>query len=184
MEKNKSQKLNFLNKQSPVLAFLIKAALFYSGWFIIYYLIIEPKTQIDEFFITHIIRVSDIILGLFKYETFTETNDRTFQLIGIVGGKGNPGVWVGTACNALTLFALFSIFIISFPGKWKNKFWFVPLGVLIIHCLNIIRVCALAMIAFYNYNLLNFNHTYTFTIIVYGLIFLLWIWWVKKFSHI
>ncbi|MFN6038909.1 MAG: hypothetical protein ACK452_10620, partial [Bacteroidota bacterium] len=128
---------------------------------------IEPKTNLDENFITHIIKLSEKTLNFLNYKTFCETEDRTFQLIGIVGGVNNPGVWVGTGCNALTLFALFSIFIISFPGKLKNKIWFIPLGILIIHFLNIIRVTCLAIIAFKNYSLLNFNHTYTFTIIVY-----------------
>ena len=183
MESKKGGQVNILSKQSPLLVFFIRAILLYTTWFTFYYLYIEPKTTIDENFITHIIHFSDLILNTLKFKTFVETGDRTFQLIGIVGGNSNPGVWVGTGCNAITLFALFSIFIISFPGKIKNKLWFIPLGLIVIHLVNVIRVCALAVIAYYNYNLLNFNHTYTFTILVYSIIFVLWVWWVKKYSR-
>jgi exosortase family protein XrtF len=169
-------------KQNFLLTFFTKAIILYSSWFIFYYVFLEPKTTLDENFITHIIKCSEFILKVLNFKTFIETEDRAFQLIGIVGGDSNPGVWVGTGCNAITLFALFSIFIISFPGKIKNKIWFIPLGLFVIHIANIIRVCSLAIIAYYNYNLLNFNHTYTFTILVYSVIFLLWVWWVKKFS--
>ena len=43
-------------------------------------------------------------------------------------------------------------------------------------------VTALAIIVSYDYELLNFNHDYTFYVIVYGCVFLLWFWWVKKFA--
>jgi exosortase family protein XrtF len=169
-------------RSNKILLFFLKGGLLYLGWIVIYYLLIGPYTSIDENFITHIINAAAKVLRLFGYQTFQETEDRTFQLLGIVGGNNNPGVWIGNACNAITLFALFSIFIVAFPGSTKKKLWFIPMGILIIHTLNILRVCALAMIAYYNYNLLDFNHTYTFTILVYACIFALWFWWVSKFS--
>jgi exosortase/archaeosortase family protein len=48
--------------------------------------------------------------------------------------------------------------------------------------LNVLRVVALAIIAKYCPQYLNFNHTYTFTFVIYSFIFLLWIIWVNKFS--
>ena len=160
----------------------LKGGLFYISWIILYYYLLEPKTLLDERIITHIVHVSAWLLKCFGYSTFEETRDTTFQLVGIVGGSNNPGVWIGTACNAVSLFALFTIFIIAMPGSWKNKMWFIPMGLLIIHLANILRVTLLAIIAYVNVNYLNFNHTYTFTILTYSIIFILWIWWVNKFS--
>jgi len=45
-----------------------------------------------------------------------------------------------------------------------------------------LRVAALCLIARADYDLLNFNHDYTFYVIVYGWVFLLWYVWVKRFG--
>jgi exosortase family protein XrtF len=169
-------------KQNIVLYFFLKAAILYSSWIGLYYYFLEPQTLLDERVISHIVHVSAFLLRAVGYSTFEETRDTTFQLVGIVGGINNPGVWIGTACNAISLFALFSIFIFSFPGSWKHKIWFIPMGLMIIHIANVLRVSLLAIIAFKNVKYLNFNHTYTFTILIYSIIFILWMWWINKFS--
>jgi len=38
----------------------------------------------------------------------------------------------------------------------------------------------LAIINYVAPQYVEFNHTYTFTLFVYGIIFLLWMWWVKS----
>ena len=91
---------------------------------------------------------------------------------------------IGRGCNGLVLYALFTGFIISFPGKILSKFTFIPFGILIIYLTNIIRICLLTYIRL-NYSFsFDFNHKYTFTFIVYGIIFLLWRYWVSNFSDI
>jgi exosortase family protein XrtF len=107
--------------------------------------------------------------------------DRDLQVIGI---DGSNGVWVGSNCNAITLFALFAVFIISYPGNQKHKWWYLVLGMITIHLLNILRVAALAIIARNSPLSLDFNHTYTFTFLIYGYIFLLWMIWVSRFARI
>jgi exosortase/archaeosortase family protein len=82
------------------------------------------------------------------------------------------------------LFALFAGFVVAFPGKIKNKLWFIPLGILIIHLTNIIRILALAIIAYKSPNYLEFNHNYTFTVSVYIIVFALWMIWTLYFSEI
>ena len=68
-------------------------------------------------------------------------------------------------------------------GRLKDKLWFVPLGFLGILVLNIIRIIALSMIYYHKPQYLDFNHKYTFVIIVYGAIFGLWVLWVNKFAN-
>jgi exosortase/archaeosortase family protein len=60
--------------------------------------------------------------------------------------------------------------------------WFVPLGALSVFYLNVLRIVGLAVIMKINESWLAFNHDYTFTILVYLYVFLLWMLWVKKFS--
>ncbi len=115
------------------------------------------------------------------YKTFASRDVNDMQVFGI---DGSNGVWIGGPCNGITLMFLFAIFVIAYPGGIKNKLWFVPLGILIVHTINIIRILALVFIAKYDYRYLDFNHTYTFTFLAYSVVFGLWMLWVNKFSNI
>ncbi len=167
-------------KQNRFLKFLFLSSLTYTILYFFYEFVIKKYTNLDQAFIRVIINWSDALLHLLGYKTFKVLGDTEFQSVGI---DGSEGVWVGAACNAVTLFFLFAVFILAYPGHQKSKLWYVPLGIFTIHVINILRVMALALIAFYHPNWLDFNHTYTFTFLVYGLIFLLWIIWVNKFAN-
>ncbi len=91
-------------------------------------------------------------------------------------------LWIGDPCNGISLFAVFSIFLLAYPGPWKHKAWFLPLGLLSIHVLNMLRIVVLCIVVTVDYELLNFNHDYTFYIIVYGWVFGLWYLWVKRYA--
>lgn len=159
--------------------FLLVSSAVYLLLYLVYEFVIKKYTFLDQIFIRIIINSAEPLLDWFGYKTFKVLGNNEFQVIGI---DGSNGVWVGAACNAVTLFFLFAVFIIAYPGHQKSKLWYVPLGILTIHILNILRVAALALIAFYKPNFLEFNHTYTFTFIIYGYIFALWIIWTNKFS--
>ncbi|WP_317899494.1 exosortase X [Aurantibacillus circumpalustris] len=159
--------------------FIVGSGSLYLCLYLIYQFIVKKYTLYDQKFIGSIIEAADWLLNSFGYITFKILQDHDMQVIGI---DGSNGVWVGSNCNAITLFALFSVFIITYPGHQKNKFWFIPAGIIAIHLLNIIRVVALALIANYYPKYLDFNHTYTFTFLVYAFIFYLWIIWVNTFS--
>jgi exosortase family protein XrtF len=98
------------------------------------------------------------------------------------GIDGSHGVWVGDPCNGLTLFALFTGFVLAFPGPVVRKLWFIPVGIITIHILNVLRVTCLAIIQYYTPQYLEFNHTYTFTILVYSYVFVLWYVWAARLS--
>ncbi|MGZ3900805.1 MAG: exosortase X [Bacteroidia bacterium] len=160
--------------------FIVLAAVLYILFYGIHTFVIKKYTYYDQEFIGLIIKSAGNILHLLGYKTFMVLQDRDFQVVGI---DGSNGVWVGSNCNAITLFSLFSVFIIAYPGNQRDKFWYIPLGIILIHVLNILRVVALALIANYAPEYLDFNHTYTFTFLVYSIIFLSWIVWVNKFSN-
>lgn len=168
-------------KQNRFLKFLLISSFVYIALYFLYEFAIKKYTFIDQAFIRIIINSSDVILHAFNYKTFKVLSDNDFQVLGI---DGSNGVWVGAACNASTLFFLFSVYVLAYPGHQKSKIWFVPIGVLSIHILNIIRVTALALISFYKPALLDFNHTYTFTFLVYGYIFFLWMLWSNKYANL
>jgi exosortase family protein XrtF len=169
-----------LIKQNAFVRFILLAGSLYLVLYLIYQFIIREYTLYDQKFIGGIIITAEWIANFFGYETFKQLQRIDMQVVGIDGGTG---VWVGSNCNAITLFSLFAVFIIAYPGHQKSKLWYIPLGILAIHILNILRVFALMLINFYKPEYLDFNHTYTFTFIIYAFIFYLWMLWVNKFSN-
>ncbi len=154
--------------------FILKGFILYLLWFLLYDNWLLKDGFLDHFLINHLVSSTAFVLDLFGYITF--------QYADAVGIDGTHGVLIGAPCNGLDLFALFTGFILVFPGKWKDKIIYIPIGILVIHFLNIMRLVGLAIIVLYYPESLDFNHKYTFTIIIYALIFLMWIFWVKKFS--
>jgi len=166
-------------QQNRFLKFLVTSSLIYFSLYLIYEFVIKKYTHLDQDFIGFIINSADVVLHLLGYNTFKNLSDNDFQVIGI---DASLGVWIGANCNAISLFFLFAVFVFAYPGHQKSKWWFIPLGIISIHFLNVLRVAALALIQRYSPEALDFNHTYTFTFIVYCYIFFLWIIWVNKFS--
>jgi exosortase family protein XrtF len=167
-------------KENKGVFFLVKALLLYVLWAISYRLFLHEKSPIDFFLIDNITSATANILQIFGYQMMTLPAD--VDTLGVVGIDGSHGVLIGYPCNGLELFALFAGFVVAYPGNIKTKLWFIPLGLLSIHLLNIIRVIGLALLAYHAPEKLEFNHTYTFTFIVYSFVFVLWIIWALKLS--
>ncbi|MGC4040377.1 MAG: exosortase family protein XrtF [Flavobacterium sp.] len=85
-------------------------------------------------------------------------------------------------CNAISVMILFVSFVIAFTGKFKNTLFFILAGILLVHVLNIARI-ALLCVALYAFpqgeHLL---HGVVFPLVIYGVVFLLWVIWVNKYS--
>jgi len=159
-----------------IIFFLLKALVLYLIWFFIYDLWLLKVGILDNMIVDNLVYLSVNLLEAFDYILYVD-----YQRVGIYGAAMN--VKVGSGCNGLELFALFAGFILIFEGNWKHKIWFIPLGIIVIHLLNVGRVLALIFSGNVSVSLLNFNHKYTFTIIMYIITFIGWMVWVKYFSN-
>jgi exosortase family protein XrtF len=166
--------------QNPLFKFLFIAGFLLLSWNFLYDLYLKPNTQIDRYVIDNLISVSGFVLTSVGYELMP--TPPAAQQIRTIGIDGSSGVWIGDPCNGIILFALFLVFMIAYPGPWKKKLWYIPLGLVIIHLVNIIRIIALTIIVTIDINWLEFNHNYTFYIFVYGAVFALWYYWAFKLS--
>ena len=82
-------------------------------------------------------------------------------------------------CNAISIVILFIAFIISFAQNFKKTALFILAGSALIYGVNILRIAILA-IALYKYpENQDFLHQIVFPAIIYGMVFLLWMLWVK-----
>lgn len=159
----------------PIVKFLVIGFVLYLSWLFLYEWWIHPNGWADSVVINNTISVSTFILEFLGYKVEYNGNR-------IFGIKGTPGLFIGDSCNGISLFALYSIFLIAFPGKVVSKLVFIPAGILVIHFLNILRIVTLSIILTYSYEWTEFNHTYTFTILIYSFIFVTWLYWINNYS--
>ena len=83
-------------------------------------------------------------------------------------------------CNAVSVIILFVAFVVSFSEKFKKTALFIFAGIALTYAVNILRV-ALLTIALYHYpEHTDFLHQIVFPAIIYGMVFLLWLFWVKN----
>jgi exosortase family protein XrtF len=163
-----------------------KAVIFVASMLGIYLLLqftydygISPNTSVDSKLIGLIISQAESILQFSGYELLIPDP----QYGAHMGIEGTSGVVIGNPCDGLSLFILFTSFLIVFSGKWWFKILYILLGIGLIHLLNVLRVVALALIVKYSPESLDFHHSYTFTLFIYGIIFLAWMLRIKVYSR-
>ena len=87
-------------------------------------------------------------------------------------------------CNSISVIILFISFVIAFAGKFKSTFLYILTGTVLIYTVNLLRIVILS-IGLYNYPWRReILHTVIFPLIIYGMVFLLWMFWVNRFSKI
>ena len=172
--------LSFIKKNRNILQFIIVGGGLYVLWTLFYNIYVKVYTDWDYHLNDNIANVSIWLFDVLGVDASKEI-DSDHVIVSLVNSN-HRGVWVGDNCNGFKLFSIFTFFLIAFPSNWKSKLWYIPLGILIIHLANIIRIMALVLINDANPAYLDFNHDYTFTIFVYSIIFGLWYLWLKKYS--
>jgi len=90
---------------------------------------------------------------------------------------------VAPECTSLKQWLHWLFLMLIFPGPWKHKLWYIPLGLVIIEWINVVRVVGitLCMIPFPAH--FDFFHDYFFKTLFYFFIFIMWLIWVEKFLH-
>lgn len=160
--------------------FLLMGFLGYLSWHLLYTFVLRDQTLLDEYVIQSLVLMSEFTMKALGWEVLELFEPGVFRnRLGLAGGEG---LVVGTSCDGVALFALFAIFVLAYPGPWRHKFWFVPVGILVVHLSNYFRIMGLMWIQRYFPEHLDFNHHYTFTVLVYAVIFWLWYTWAMKIS--
>ena len=157
--------------------FLLVAAALFIGWQLLYSLVIHPWGVLDRWLIDGLTGQAGAVLQGLGYELLPEPSGETNRYIGVQGGSF---LWIGDRCDGLSVMVVFALFILAFQGPWKHKTWFIALGVAVIHAINVLRVVALCIVVTIDYELLNFQHDYSFQVVVYGVVLFLWYIWVKR----
>jgi len=93
----------------------------------------------------------------------------------------NNAIEINGTCSGLKQFYQWTILMLLFPGPWKKKLWFIPMGLLIIHIVNILRIVILAIIMNWNPEVWKFSHDWILRPFFYIVIFSMWMVWEERF---
>lgn len=105
----------------------------------------------------------------------------TFDLRNIDLYESVINIHVRNYCLGVDMTAMFTALVVSFPGRWKDRLWFIPLGVLGIIVINILRVTMLCLTTIhFGYDQFIEHHN-VFNTITTAFIFLMFVAWVRMY---
>jgi exosortase/archaeosortase family protein len=132
--------------------------------------------QIQNFLASKMVMLSSAFLQNI-FDVSLKYNSRNILI------DGAPGIYVADHCLGIPAMVVFSILIAVSPGKVKNKIWYIPTGILGIFLINTTRTVGLGVLQKYSSPYFwELNHSYTFLILTYGLVFLMVKFWMDKFD--
>lgn len=135
-----------------------------------------------DYFTNLVAKQSHLLLDAFGYEASIAPHPNEPSMKLIINGKYVARVVEG--CNSISVIILFISFIVAFARKFKDTFLYIVCGSVLIYAVNLFRIAILS-IGLYHYPWREeILHTVIFPIIIYGIVFLLWMFWVNRFSKL
>lgn len=99
----------------------------------------------------------------------------------IISDTDGVSLILDRGCVGRNVLLVFSAFIIATPAEVKRKIIYTIAGLGVIIILNIIRIILLMLVGQYYPDYFHFTHEYLFKYTLYAGVFLLWVFWVRKF---
>lgn len=124
-------------------------------------------------------QTKDVML-LFDLDAYVEPNTKEASVNLFYNQKHMTRIIEG--CNGLSVIILFVSFVIAFSGKRKATILFILGGSLLIYVFNVFRIALLCVLMYCFSEQEHILHGVLFPLFIYGLVFILWIVWVNKFS--
>ncbi len=133
-------------------------------------------SSINNFLAQLYVKVSSFILKtVFKIPLHHDTRNIFID--------DTQGLYVGDHCLGISATVIYSLIILFLGGSKQQKLRQVSLGIITIFAINVFRIVGLGIMlknsspAFF-----KFNHSYTYLILVYGIILFLVVRYEKKIS--
>jgi exosortase/archaeosortase family protein len=134
-----------------------------------YYSAFLAKYSLVDFIMKALVLPVKFLLSLIGYDVVTNNNN-----ISIAHEKG---ILILFACLGIDVMIAYVSLILGYPGK--SKILFLVIGILFVHLLNIIRMSMIVITIKKNPAIVDLSHD-IFNYIGYGLIIMLFYFWVKK----
>ena len=106
------------------------------------------------------------------------------RTIGFLNNEGAFSyVTVAPECTSLKQWLHWIFLMLLYPGPWKHKAWYIPVGLVIIEFTNVVRVVGICLFLRPYPNDFSLAHDVIFKIMFYVVIFLMWALWNDHFHH-
>lgn len=170
-------------KYKSVIKFILTFLVVYTVLSVAYklYLQYSDGSKFYPDYMTHLVSLqSESLLNAFGYNTqvFPHPDEPSMKLI--VNDEFVGRIIEG--CNSISVIILFLSFIVAFSGQLKTTFFYILAGSVLIYVVNLLRIVILAVGLHLYPKYGDVLHTVIFPGIIYGMVFLLWIFWVNRFS--
>ena len=164
-----------------IITFLSVYALLTVGYY--FYLNLSDGSKFYPDYITNLVSLqSETLLNSFGYNTQMVPHPDEPSIKIILNNQYIGRVIEG--CNSISVIILFISFIIAFSGKLKTTFFYILSGSVLIYIVNLLRIVILTVGLHHYPTYSDVLHTVVFPAIIYGMVFLLWIFWVNRFSKL
>jgi exosortase family protein XrtF len=164
--------------------FLVTTILLYVAWFGLYEFVLKPNGRIDHVITENISVITCYLLDIAGYDAHYTIARKLGETYIFLGNDILPTVKIGASCNGLEMIVIFAIFVLCYPGHYLIKAVFIGCGILCIHALNVLRNFVLTLLAIHRSEYFELFHRYIFIFLIYGFIFLLWMWWANRLSKL
>lgn len=125
---------------------------------------------------------SEFVTELLGYDVYIDQNFNELSYMFMV--NESYVVRIVEGCSSISVIILFLSFIIAFSGKLKPTIIFGLFGITLIYITNILRIVFLALAIYHFPRYQGILHKLIFPLIIYGMVFILWIIWIRKFANI
>lgn len=140
----------------------------------------ESSTFYPDFMTYAVAVLSEITVSALGYETEISSGFPEATMHLMVNGKFVARIIEG--CNSVSIIILFVSFMLAFFGRVKPTLFYILAGSIIIYITNILRIGVLAIGIYEFPQHAYFLHSIAFPLIIYGTVFLLWVFWIAIYS--
>lgn len=170
--------MSIIKEFGPSIWFLGKFVGLYIILSLLYGLYINSYVPDTDPVTVEVARQTSVVLEWFGEPNYTYAEDHRTGVRITSPTENVLSVYEG--CNGLNVFIIFFSFLMAYGKPRKALWWFIPLGMVVIHVFNLARIGLLYHVTLYYPDYTYFTHKYLFTAIIYGVVFLLWLLWVLK----
>lgn len=171
-----------MKEYKPIITCLVKFFSIYLvliGFYYLYLNYYQNKLLTCDPFTEIVARQSSSLLNVFGFSSEVSHHNQENHILFFINKKYVS--FVNEGCNALSVMILYLSFIIAFASTWKKTFLYLLFTLPIIHFFNITRIAFINYVFYYHPEYGKDAHDYIFPTIIYGLIIILWITWIKYF---
>lgn len=168
-----------LGKYKKVVNFILVFSVVYFLFSILYNIYIANSNAIyyPDIVTYNVSWFTKEILGIWSYDIKIEPDViyRSQKLY----FNNKPLFNIVEGCNGLSVIILFSAFVVALKSKLFNTIGYILFGMVSLYFMNVIRLVLLALGYYYYPQQKHVMHDIFFPLIIYGLLLLLWIIWIK-----